>query len=634
MSDLPLSLAGDFPAASRDDWRRLVAGVLRKGGLRFDETAPERALASERDDGLAVEPLYTAADLPPAAPGVPGQAPYVRGARPAGAGGWDVRTRLDDPDPAAANRAALADLAGGASSLWLRFGPDALPLPELTQVLAGVQLELAPVVLDAGGDYLAATREFLSLVAGLEPAAVRLHAGADPVGAAARSGGIPDLDGLAELWQLTAEYPNAVPVTVDGTGYAEAGGTDADELAITLSVAVAYLRAAEQAGLTAAAAFDRIEFRYAVTADQFGSIAKLRAARRLWDRVGELCGLADRHGGELGELPGRHGGELGELPGRRGQRQHAVTSAAMLTRRDPWVNLLRATIGCFAAAVGGAEAVTVLPFDAALGVPDDFGRRIARNTQAILHDESSLARVADPAGGSYYVESLTDRLAAAAWHRFTELERQGGAAAALGSGALAERLETSWQARRRRLADRSEPITGVSEFPLPDEPLLVRPARPGAETEAAGLPAHRYAEEYEALRDASDRQLAETGGRPSVFLAALGPVPAHSARLAFASNLFAAGGVQPVPATGGPAELAAAFTASGCRLACLCGSDASYAEQAAEVAAALKQAGAAEVWIAGKPALAEGDIDRAVHLGCDALARLRAAHELQQEVPA
>ena len=265
--------------------------------------------------------------------------------------------------------------------------------------------------------------------------------------------------------------------------------------------------------------FGQLEFRYAVTANQFASIAKLRAARRIWDRVGELCGLAERPG----------------------QRQHAVTSHAMLTRRDPWVNLLRTTIACFAAAIGGAQAITVAPFDSALGIPDDFGRRIARNTQSILHDESSLARVSDAAGGSFYVETLTEELAAVAWQKFTELEAAGGVLARAGRRLVGRAAGHELAATSGRLATRRDPITGVSEFANPEE-SSGHPAAPVRSRPAAGLPQHRYAEEYEAFRDRSDAMLAETGHRPTVLLAALGPAQPHSARVAFAANLFQAGG--------------------------------------------------------------------------------------------
>jgi methylmalonyl-CoA mutase len=299
----------------------------------------------------------------------------------------------------------------------------------------------------------------------------------------------------------------------------------------------------------------------------------------------------------------------------------------MLTRRDPWVNLLRATVGCFAAAVGGAEAITVLPFDAALGLPDAFGRRIARNTQSVLHDESSLARVDDPGGGSYYLESITEQLAAAAWTKFSEIERAGGMVAALASGAIAELLDASWQRRQDSVAHRRDPITGVSEFADPAEQLLTRRPQPAKVT--GGLPRHRYAEPFEQLRDRSDARLAETGSRPKVFLAALGTPAQHAARVSFARNLAEVGGVEPVVGTGAPAELAEAFSASGAAVACLCSADRVYAEQAEPVTAALRSAGAAAVWIAGKPELATGEIDAAIHAGCDALARLRALHEFE-----
>ncbi len=588
MDTADLSLAADFRAADRDEWRALVAGVLTKAGRPFDPDAPETALAHTDYDDISVAPLYT--DRPDIDLGLPGRPPFVRGSSApddSEALGWDVRARFLDPAAETTNAAVLAELNNGVSSLWLPAGID------LARALDGVYLDLVAVVLSDPGQ----AADYLALVPELDPAAVRGNLGADPIGLAARSGAGVDLAALAEAVEVTRPFENLLPVTVDATVYHDAGGTDADELAISLSVAVAYLRAAGED------LFDRIEFRYAVTANQFASIAKLRAARRLWDRVGELCGIE----------------------GRGGQRQHAVTSAAMLTRRDPWVNLLRTTIACFSAAVGGAQAITVAPFDSALGVPDPFGRRIARNTQSILHDESSLARVADAAGGSFYVETLTDELAGRAWQRFIELEAAGGIQAALADGSLAEQLAASWQRRRLALATRTDPITGVSEFANPAETSLTRPAL--AEPDRAGLPVHRYAEDYEALRDRSDAVLAESGSRPTVFLAALGPVPAHTGRVGFAVNLFQAGGIEPIVGTGTADELVAAFRRSGARIACLCSSDTVYAEQADEIGTRLADAGA-QVWIAGRSELVQGHIVESIQVGCDAVARLVSVYQL------
>lgn len=590
--DAPVALAAGFPAADRADWQALVAGVLARSGVPVPaDRPPEAALASPSYDGFEIVPLYTAADRP---------AGWDGGVAGRSGTGWDVRARHADPDPRATNQAVLADLTNGVSSLWLVLGPAGLAVADLPTALAGVHLELAPIVLDAGDQAVPAAEVLLALAGSTE---LRGSLGADPLGWAADTGATVELAPLLRLAELAADRPGLLPITVDAVRYHQAGATDTEELAISLAAGVAYLRALTGAGHSLADAFDSMEFRYAVTADQFDSIAKLRAARLLWGRVGELSGL----------------------PASR-QRQHAVTSPAMLSRRDPWVNILRGTLGCFAAAVGGAEAITVSPFDGALGLPDELGRRIARNTQAVLHDESSLARVSDPAGGSYYVETVTEQLAATAWRTFTELERDGGLPALLESGALATRLDRSWQRRRDAVAHRAAPLTGVSEFPLADEQPLTR--RPAPAPPAGGLPRHRFAEPYEQLRDRSDRLLAEQGVRPRVFLAGLGPVAAHSARLAFARNLMLAGGVEPVVAAGEPDQLAKAFQASGARVCCLCASDRTYADQAEAAAGALREAGAGQVWLAGRPELAtEKGLDNAIYQGCDALARLAEIHE-------
>ena len=306
----------------------------------------------------------------------------------------------------------------------------------------------------------------------------------------------------------------------------------------------------------------------------------------------------------------------------------------MMTRRDPWVNLLRATLACFGAGVGGAQAVTVQPFDAALGLPDGFARRIARNTASLLVMEAHVARVIDPAGGSWYVERLTDDLAAAAWAWFTEIEQAGGMVAALDSGLVGRRLERTWAARAKNLAHRRDALTGVSEFPNIDERPVARNPFPDHEPPGPGaLPRHRYAEGYEALRDAADAHAAASGSRAAVFLATLGPQAAHTARAGFAANLFQAGGLA-TPTSGLATDsetIVESFRKSGARVACLASSDRVYAEHAAAVAVALREAGAETVWLAGRPGeraaeYAAAGIDGYVYTGVDALAVLRDVH--------
>ncbi|MFF0217891.1 methylmalonyl-CoA mutase family protein [Streptomyces vinaceus] len=607
LPDDGLSLAAEFPDATHEQWQRLVEGVLRKSGKDVSGEAAEDALSTKLEDGLTTRPLYTAPETA-VETGFPGFAPFIRGGSPAGgaAGGWDVRQRYVGNDPARVNEAVLTDLENGVTSLWLSVGDScgALPVDALPRALDGVYLDLAPVSLDAGAEYADAARALLRLYAERQvaPAAARASLGADPLGHEARTGEVLELAGAVGLArEAAAHWPGIRALTVDALPYHEAGGSAAEELGLSLATGVAYLRALTEDGAPAGEALGQLEFRYAATADQFLTIAKFRAARRLWARIAEACGA----------------------PEAGAQRQHAVTSPVMMTRRDPWVNMLRTTVACMAAGVGGADSVTVLPFDHELGLPDAFARRIARNTSTILLEESHLARVIDPAGGSYYVERLTDELAHAAWEFFRTIEKAGGLAAALRSGLVAERLAATWAERSKRLAKRREPITGVSEFPLLSEKPLDREPAPAGPT--GGLPRVRRDEAYEALRARSDAHLAATGRRPRIFLAALGPAAAHTARATFAANLFQAGGIEPVhdPVSVDPATAAGAYAASGADgMAVLCSSDALYEEQAGAVASALRAAGATTVFLAGKPGTAAGAVDEYVFAGCDAVAVL------------
>lgn len=618
-----LPLAAAFPDADRAQWQRLVEGVLRKSGVA-EATGPaaEDALATDLQDGIRVRPLYTAEDGT-AALGHPGFPPFVRAGRPEGTtvAGWDVRQRHVHTDPQQANESVLADLENGVTSVWLTVGDGGVPVAGLEQALRGVYLDLAAVVLDAGADFAAAAEELLRLYtasgAPLREAAGCL--GADPLGLLARTGDDAklrlQLESAARMAaRCAAEAPGVRALAVDALPYHEAGGSAAEELGTSLATGVAYLRQLTGSGLGIDDACRQLEFRYAATADQFLTIAKLRAARRLWARVAEVCGAS---------------------PAASAQRQHAVTSTVMMTRRDPWVNMLRTTVAGLSAGVGGADAVTVLPFDAALGLPDAFARRIARNTQSVLLEESHLSKVIDPAGGSWYVESLTDELARAAWAWFQEIEGAGGQAAALRSGMIAGRLADTWERRTEDLAHRREPVTGVSEFPHLAEPPVHR--EPAPAPIGGGLPRVRRDDAFERLRARSDAQLAASGARPKVFLAALGPVATHTARVAFAANLFQAGGIETVaePAPVDAESVAEAFARSGARIACLCASDTVYGEHAAAVASALKSAGALRVHLAGKPGerrdeFAAAGVDSFVFTGCDAVEVLSSALDVME----
>ncbi|MEV0196181.1 methylmalonyl-CoA mutase subunit beta [Nonomuraea sp. NPDC050691] len=595
-----MDLAAGFPATTRDDWRALALAVLRKAGTEAD--SPEEALSSRTYDGVTLAPLYDADDLP-AAP------PFDRAEHAArAAGGWDVRQRHAVADP----EAVLADLENGVTSLWLVVGDGAIPVGELGRVLKDVYLDLAPITLQAGRRTTEAAEALLALAAERgTPARGNLGAGAD------------DRDTAVRLaLRCAAGHPGLRAITVDATPYHDAGGGDADELGCSIALGVSHLRALTDAGLGVEEAFGQLEFRYAATDDQFATIAKLRAARRLWARIAELCGVETGITG----VPGIQGG-VGAAGPPGAQLQHVVTSSAMMTARDPYVNMLRITVACFAAGVGGADAVTAQPFDACLGRPDAFSRRIARNTQALLLEEAGAGRVADPAGGSWYVERRTADLAERAWEWFQEIEAAGGIGAA--AGLVSARVAATRERRADDVAHRRFPITGVSEYPDPGEKSLRRPRESGpwlasaAHGTGGGLPVVRYAQEYEELRDLADA-LPE---RPKVFLATIGPVAAHSARAAFAANLFHAGGLATETAGPGadPEQIATAFAVSGTTVACLCSTDRLYAQHAEAVATALRKAGARLVWLAGKGSY--DGVDACLHTGCDALGVLRTTFE-------
>ncbi|WP_067477208.1 methylmalonyl-CoA mutase family protein [Nocardia amamiensis] len=586
--------SGADPVPEFAAWRKGVAGVLAKA-RRVDVTElpeePERLLDETTYDGLTVAPLYTGRDELPEQP-LPGTFPFVRG-RDATRDvhrGWFVSAQVSDCDAAAANREILAGLENGISAIWLGVGERGVPVAELPTALAGLLFELAPLTLNAGGAADEAAEQAFAVLDGYAAPAredIRVALGAAPL--TSRFAGLADI-GLAEACALAgraAGRPETVrAITVDGTVFHEAGASDAQELGAAVAAGLAYLRALTE-GLGLADALAQLEFRFAATDDQFATIAKFRAARQLWARVAQVCGAPD----------------FGGAP------QHAVTSAAMMSQRDPWVNMLRSTLAAFGAGVGGADTVTVLAFDSALppgelGVSKSFADRMARNTQLLLLEESHLGHVLDPGAGSWYVEDLTAALAAKAWEFLQEIEAAGGYPAALASGLLAERITATKAARDTDVAHRKAAVTGVNEFPnLAERPLSEAARQPGRVA--------RYGAAFEQLRNRSDAYLAEHGTRPKALLVPLGSVAEHNVRVTFVANLLASGGIESIHP--GPLEvsgIASAATESGAPIAVLCGSDARYGAEAGAAVQQLRAAGVPTVLLAGA-AKAVADLDDA-----------------------
>jgi methylmalonyl-CoA mutase len=585
--------------ADEADWRALVEQGLK--------SASWDRLVGKTADGIPLEPLYRESNIQTASDisGVPGAAPFVRGAR---AGSWLVRQSFSHQDIERTNREILADLEGGVGAIELVIDPDGKDgvaiksAADLDRALAGVILEAAPVSLEAG---VSAERSAMLLRDKLKGVAIAgTSFGLDPIGTQLRTGADQSEAALAAYLfaaRTVRDLPNARYLRVDPRIVHEAGGSEAQEIAHALHCGIIYLRGLETRALNIEDSANALSFAVSVGPDALVEAAKLRAIRLCWARVLEASGAAPEH---------------------RAAHIHAFTSRRMMTRYDAWTNILRVSTATFAAAIGGADDITTYPLTDALGLPSAFARRVARNTQHVLAEECRLGHVADPAGGSWFVEKLTRELAERAWSLMQQMEAHA---------APLDLLKT-WvgETRERRLkaiATRRETITGVTDFPLLDAKL------PEFEPMDRRLPAGpfapiRLAEKFENLRDTANPATAR------IFFANLGSLADFSPRAQRTRNLFAAGGVASLGADDAhetTEALVAAFRASGAHVALIASTDACYADQAENAAQLLKAAGADWVVLAGKPgereaALRAAGVDQFVFAGQDALNELGTLH--------
>nr|WP_108871276.1 methylmalonyl-CoA mutase small subunit [Tessaracoccus timonensis] len=609
-------LAADFDTPTQEQWEEQVLKVLnrrRPEGKELDIEQAYKRLTSHTVDGLEIKPLYKKEDGVEEL-GYPGVAPFTRGSTVRTGqmeGAWGIAQLHEDGDVAFTKKQILADLERGGTSVFLRVDPDAIAPSDVAAVLDGVLIDLAPIYLNSKTQQLDAAKALVEVFAKGDADKVAGNLGIDPIGAAALAGTEPDLSVLKEAVELAKPFANVRPIVVDATIYNNAGAGDVHELAYAVAAGVEYVRALVDAGLTADEAFGQIMFRVSATTDQFLTISRLRALRTLWSRVGEVLEVSDDN---------------------RGAIQHAVTSLRELTRSDAYVNILRATIASFAAAAGMAEVQTVLPFDTVWGLPGEFSRRISRNVQVLLSEESNVGRVNDPAGGSWFVESMTEQMCEAAWKVFQELDAEGFAKK-LADGTVAAQLDELNVNRAKLLATRKLPITGTSTFPnhLEGDVTTARP-RPEA-PQLNGLKPIRDAEVFEALRDRATAAK-EAGNAPTALLACIGQRRHYGPREGFTSNLLHVGGIetQLVESTD-PLEFARQFTESGAKLAVLCSNAAMYAEHGMAVAKALKEAGAQRVLLAGQlkelgAENPESVIDGNVFDGMDVVELLESAFDL------
>lgn len=596
MSETTLQLG---EAADEADWRALVEQGLK--GASWDR------LVGKTADGIPLEPLYREPDIHTATDisGMPGAAPFVRGA---GKSGWLIRQSFAHPDVERTNREILADLEGGVGAIELVIDPDgksgvAIKTErDLDLALAGVILEAAPVSLDAGEHGAWEAELLLAKLKGIAVPGTAFNL--DPIGASLRSGKLCEEENALAL-DFTARHvrdlPKAKFIRVDARVVHEAGASEAQEIAYALHSGIAYLRALETRALNVEDSARATSFAISVGPDALIEAAKLRALRLCWARVLEASGVA---------------------PDKRAAHIHAFTSRRMMTRYDAWTNILRVSTATFAAAIGGADEITTYPLTDALGLPTPFSRRVARNTQHVLAEECRLGHVADPAGGAWFVEKLTRELAARAW---ALMQQMGTHAAPL--DLLRAQVTEARDRRRTAIATRRETITGVTDFPLlgaalPEFEAAERPAATGA------FAPIRWAEPFETLRAKAE------ASSPRIFFANMATLAEFSPRAQWTRNLIAAGGIASIGPEDAYATMDAlidAFRASNTRVAVIASTDACYAEHAENCAQRLKAAGADWVLLAGKPgereaALRTAGVDQFVYAGQNALNELGTLH--------
>ena len=667
MTREPFRPSDDFPPTTPETWRAKVEKDLK--GADFD-----RALTYRSAGGLTAQPLY---DLRGAeagdASGFPGAVPFTRGFRVPVVGDgarepWSPAVVIENSDPTEANRHGLHDLSLGAQRVYLRFGKNGVELKswkDFAQLMDGVEPTFIELVLESTAPLSAAGLLAQWADSGaVEIGAIRGAVAADPLSRLASRGRLEE--GTERAWKdafevtrwCGSEAPGLRSLRIDTTVYHRAGASPIQELACGLAAGVEVLRRGVEAGFETPELARRMESHWSVSGDLFLEVAKLRAWRKVWAKVLAATGAE------------------GSI---RDQQIHLRPSARVPSRVDPWVNLLRSSAQVFVGAVAGVDSIVAARWDELFGDGLDFSRRVAINSHHVLAEESYLARVADPAGGSWAIEALTERLAEASWSQFQQLERAGGMQSALVSGEIHRQIGETEAGRRQDLARRKHVKVGVSMYAnlteqRPEETDSRRSSGPevdvvseapvsgvGAATveeardawaagksvtldsvASAGVEAtvcevlepFREAEVFEPLRLAVDAAAA-SGERPKVCLAQLGSARDARTRAQFATDFFAVAGFvsEPTEPTRDAADLVAAFQATGAEVAVLCSSDEVYLELASPAAQALKEAGAKRVYLAGKAGDAESEwrragVDDFIFLKCNAVTILEALVDL------
>lgn len=505
-------LFADFPEVPTERWEEVIAADLK--GADYD-----KKLVWRTQEGFNVRPYYRAEDLAGVrfVNSTPGSFPFVRGVDRSN--DWRVHQTIRVADAGKANAEALAALDAGCDSIGFCVDGDV----DVETLFRGVVLGACEVVINGGKSV---AERVLSLVesSGVDAEKVKISFVIDPIvrnlslkgefGCCAD--GTKCYDNIVGLAERAAKYPNVRVVSVSGDKFNESGATITQELAYTMAVGHEYLVRLMERGLSVEKAAGALRFSMSVSSNYFMEIAKFRAARLLWANIVKQYGFSE-----------------GRI------FAHAVTSRWNQTVYDPYVNMLRGTTEAMSAAIGGVHSLEVTPFDASFEVPTDFSRRIARNVQLLLKHEAHFDQVVDPSGGSYYIENLTNSIAAEAWKLFREVEEKGGYVAAFPD--IKSAIEASAAAKDKAVATRRTILLGANQYPNFTE-TVTAPIAQSCDCAASGaaLRPYRGSMAFEEIRLRADR----SGKNPTAFMLTCGTLAMARARAQFACNFFACAGIR------------------------------------------------------------------------------------------
>ncbi|MDY3978955.1 MAG: methylmalonyl-CoA mutase family protein [Tidjanibacter sp.] len=578
-------LFGEFQSVTTEQWEAAIAVDLK--GADYN-----KKLVWRTAEGFTVRPYYRTEDLAGLQfmGNTAGRFPFVRGNGKGNS--WRVHQHISANDPVEANLAAKKAVEDGAESLGFGWNPETeLSVSEIALLLKDIDPTKTELQFCSSGQKWI-IEPVMNWAAAFEKESVRILFNFDPLYSLSMFGqfGCTSPDGkecfefLAATIARYKEFKHVRFIGVNGAVFGDCGSTIVEELAFSLAVGHEYLVRLTEAGLSATAAAKALYFRLSISSNYFMEIAKLRAGRLLWANIVKAydpdCNCAEK------------------------MLVCAQTSAWNQTICDPYVNMLRATTEAMSAVLGGVHSLEVTPFDTPYEMPDDFAQRIARNVQLLLKNESHFDVVTDPAGGSYYIENLTDSLSKEAWKLFKEVEDAGGYTAALRGGMITSRVEASAAARDNEVAKRRITLLGTNQYPDFRE-TAIKEAAPLFDCPCAEglhhLKLRRGAEGFERLR----RRVYAAKVRPTAFMLTCGNLAMARARAQFSCNFFASAGIKVQDNTyfHTTEEGIDAALASGAQIVVVCSSDDDYPTVAPEIFKAIGSK--AIVVVAGAPASAD-----------------------------